>query len=136
MIPNIRFVYAVVLGLSLLPVQAWPSYAADPAQPSPSTGQSTDQNTNPSTDQNKEGQSKEGMHHRWCKDDPEKCKERREQWCKDNPEKCKERKEKHEQWCKDHPDKCGKHDGDSSAKPSDKPSDSQPSDSATPAPGK
>ena len=130
MTPNIRFVYAVVLGLSLLPVQSWPSFAADPAQPSPSTGTSTDQNT----DQNKEGPNKEGMHHRWCKDDPAKCKERREQWCKDNPEKCKERKAHHEQWCKDHPDKCQKHDGDSSSKPSDKPS--QPSDSTAPAPGK
>ena len=130
MTPNIQFVYAVVLGLSLLPVQGWPAFAADPAQPSPSsgqsTGQSTDQSTNPGTDQNKEG-----PHHHWCKDDPEKCKERREQWCKDNPEKCKERKERHEQWCKDHPDKCQKHDGDSSSKPSDK-----PSNSTTPAPGK
>lgn len=131
MSPNIRFVYAVVLGLSLLPVQAWPAFAADPAQPSPSTGQSTGQSTDQNTDQNKEGQSKEGMHHHWCKDDPEKCKARHEQWCKDNPEKCKARKEHHEQWCKDHPDKCTPHDGDSSSKPSDK-----PSDSTTPAPGK
>jgi hypothetical protein len=108
---NIRLAYALVLGLSFLPVQGWPAFAADNPQPSQGADQNTDQN-------------KEGPNHHWCKDDPEKCKERREEWCKNNAEKCEAHKKRHEEWCKSHPDKCTP--GDSSSKPSksDKPSDS------------
>lgn len=44
----------------------------------------------------------------WCKNNPDKVKERNNkcrQWCKDNPDKVKERGAKYAQWCKDNPDK-------------------------------
>jgi hypothetical protein len=101
-----RFAYVLVLGLSLVPVSGW-SVFADDAAPSGQAAQGTDQG----------GEKMHKERGEWCKNNPEKCKERREhrrEWCKNNPDACKK---KHEEWCEKHPDRCHKGDGDSKGEP-------------------
>lgn len=114
-----RGVSAIILGISLAAGPgALPAFADDTTP--------TQQSTQPSnTDKNQDHQGR----HQWCKDSPEKCKEKREEWCKTNPQKCQEHKERHEQWCKDHPDKCTQHGGDSDSKSSPNSNPAAPSTS-------
>ncbi len=99
MVRATKIVYALILALSLIPGPA--ALAADPAAPTPAAGDT--------------GTSGDRHHGDWCKNNPEKCKERherREEWCKKNPEKCAEHKQRHDEWCKAHPDKCMKPGGE------------------------